>query len=88
MAVSQVNELKMSSREISQIHGGADMGKTLIEQISVSTGLPENLIQDELVTLLASAGVNPDLATLEDLRKVLADYLQDVLVAAKEDLAS
>lgn len=64
------------------------MGKTLITQIAESTGLPENLIQDELVSLLATAGVSAESATIEDLRKVLAEYLQDVLVAAKEDLAS
>jgi hypothetical protein len=64
------------------------MGKNLIEQISESTGLPENLVQDELVTLVSAAGLNPESVTVEDLRKILAEYLQDVLVAAKEDLAS
>ena len=63
------------------------MGKKLIQEITQSTGLPENLIQDELTTLLTSAGIQPDNATLDDLRRILAEYMQEVLVAAKEDLA-
>lgn len=63
------------------------MGKALIQQITESTGLPENLIQDELQTLMAAAGVQADNVTLDDLRKILAEYMQEVLVAAKEDLA-
>lgn len=63
------------------------MGKTLIQQITNSTGLPEDLIQDELNTLITAAGVQPENVTLEDLRKILAEYVQDVLVQAKEDLA-
>lgn len=64
------------------------MGKALIHQISAATGLPENLIQDELASLITAAGLQPDCVTLEDLRKILAAYAQNVLVAAKEDLAS
>lgn len=63
------------------------MGKTLITEISQGTGLPAELIQDELHTLITAAGVQPENVTLEDLRKILAEYLQDVLVEAKEDLA-
>lgn len=63
------------------------MGKALIQQITESTGLPENLIQDELQTLIAAAGVQADSVTLDDLRRILAEYMQEVLVAAKEDLA-
>ena len=63
------------------------MGKTLIQQITESTGLPENLIQGELQTLIAAAGVQSDNVTLDDLRKILAEYMQEVLIAAKEDHA-
>lgn len=63
------------------------MGKTLLKEITENTGLPEQLIQDELQTLIASAGIHSDSVTLDDLRRILAEYMQEVLVAAKEDLA-
>lgn len=59
------------------------MGKDLVENLLSATGLPEKAIRDEFTELLTKHGKNAETLTLDDLREVLADYLQDVLVGAK-----
>ena len=60
-------------------------GNKLISQIALNTGLPNEIMTDELSRLLGAAGLEPEMVTLDDLRKVLADYAQEVLLAAKEE---
>ena len=60
------------------------MGKELFGTVTAATGLPDELISEELTRLLATAGVRPEDLTIDDLRQILADYVQDILVAAKE----
>ena len=62
------------------------MGKDLFQQITSATGLPENVISGELAQLLASAGIEKDSMTIDDLRKILSDYVQDILLELKDDL--
>jgi hypothetical protein len=64
------------------------MGEDLISQIAIATGLPPELVQGELARLLEAAGLHPNAATLEDVRAVLAEYVQDVLVDAKDRLSA
>ena len=64
---------------------GFQMGKDLFKSVTTATGLPEGPVATELERLLAQAGLNKSELTLEDLRKVLAEYVQDVLLAAKEE---
>lgn len=59
-------------------------GKKLLNEVAQATGLPDHLISNELSTLIESAGISAEEMTLDDLRQVLAEYLQDVLVQAKE----
>lgn len=61
------------------------MGERLFDQIVSGTGLPETLAQDEFTALLARYGKTPDQLTLEDLRLIVADFMQDVLVDVKEN---
>ena len=63
------------------------MSDKLFDQITTATGLPPDLIAGELGKIIQAAGLEKDLMTLEDLRRVLSEYVQDVLVAAKEDLS-
>ena len=63
------------------------MGEQLIESLTEATGLPKDLVTDELQRLITSAGLNANDMTLEDLRQILADYVQDVLVAAHEEFS-
>jgi hypothetical protein len=59
----------------------------VFEQVTMATGLPKNEISAELHHILSAAGLNSENLTLDQLRMALADYVQDVLVAAKEELA-
>ena len=61
-------------------------GAELLNELSDATGLPEALISEELSRLLDSAGKSPDSVTLDELRDLLAVYLQDVLIDAKKSL--
>ncbi len=60
------------------------MGDKLLKEISEATGLPSQLIDDELIRLISEAGKSPSEASLEDLREVMAQYLQEVILGAKE----
>ena len=63
------------------------MGEKLFDQVTSATGLPPDMIANELDKIIQAAGLQKDMMTLEDLRRVLAEYVQDILVAAKEDLS-
>ncbi len=63
-------------------------GHNLINKLSVLTGLPEDAVNKELVGLVESYGIRPEELTMSDVRNILADYLQDVLLDAKKELAS
>lgn len=60
-------------------------GPKLFEVLIEATGLPKDSIQRELTSVLADRGLNPDEITLDDLREVLANYLQEALLEAKQD---
>ena len=62
------------------------MGEGLIDELTTSTGLPQDAVGAELDRLIRAAGLKPESLTLDQLRTILADYLQDVFVEAKGDL--
>ncbi len=55
------------------------MGNRLFKEVTDLTGLPENLISKELVSILEQVGATPQAVTLEDLRKAMAAYLKEVI---------
>ncbi len=59
-------------------------GDDLLKEIARSTGLPENLVQLELKRILDKAGKPSGEVSVDDLRIVLVDYLQDILLKAKK----
>ena len=63
---------------------GSVRGTALINELSHATGLPDDLIGEELSRIIASAGRSTSDVTLDELREMLAAYLQDVLIEAKE----
>jgi len=63
---------------------GSVRGTALINELSHATGLPDDLIGEELSRIIASAGKSTSEVTLDELREMLAAYLQDVLIEAKE----
>lgn len=60
------------------------MGEALIGELTDATGLPKELVDTELGRLITNAGMIREDVTLDDLRVILAEYVQDVLLAAKE----
>lgn len=62
-------------------------GLELLERISQSTDLPDHLILDELQELLKAAQISESNVTLDQLREILTNYLQDVLIELKEDVS-
>ncbi len=59
-------------------------GRALLTQIVSNTGLPEDSLHRELGTLVEGAGLDSNVVTLDDLRRVLAEYAQEVLLSAKQ----
>ena len=60
-----------------------DDGKGLLRELIEATGLPGHLVEKEINRLAAKHGLNPKALTLDDVRELLASYLQDVLSEAK-----
>jgi hypothetical protein len=61
------------------------MGEDLFSQVIDATGLPQDGVSQELNRLLNQAGVERSEMTLDDLRRILAEYVQDVLLSAHEE---
>ena len=54
------------------------MGNKLFTKVTGLTGLPEDLIGNELTDLLEKKGISPEECTMDSLRAALQDYLADV----------
>jgi hypothetical protein len=59
-------------------------GTRLLRILIEATGLPPESLELELTEILSARGVSLEQLTLDDVREVLASYLQDTLVEAKE----
>jgi hypothetical protein len=60
------------------------MGHSLLETLILATGLPEGQIRTELQILMSKHGKSPETVTVADLREIMTEYLQDILLAAKD----
>ncbi|HEY8271811.1 MAG TPA: hypothetical protein VIG33_13050 [Pseudobdellovibrionaceae bacterium] len=60
------------------------MGNTLLEMVILATGLPEEEVRRELHMLMVQHGKRAETLTTDDLREIMVEYLQDVILAAKE----
>lgn len=63
------------------------MGEKLLSDVVTATGLPEDLVSAELNRLVEKAGKNPNDLSIEDLRMILAEYVQDVLLACHKEFS-
>lgn len=61
------------------------MSKGLLEEIIVATNLPEQSLRSEMEKLFSLCGVDVQTNDIEQIRKVLARYLQETLMNVKED---
>lgn len=62
-------------------------GHTLIQKVCSQTDIPEYLLNAELRELLEKKNFSEEHLTLDQLRELLTEYLQDILLEAKKDLA-
>jgi hypothetical protein len=60
-------------------------GVELLAAVAEASGLPQPLIIQELQEIASRAGIPIEQLSLDDLRTLLADYLQDVLISAKAE---
>ena len=60
----------------------------MLKNLITATGISEELISSELKQLTTRAGIDPKDLTIEDLRQILADYVQEVLLSAKAEFDS
>lgn len=56
-----------------------------LKQIIKLTGLPEKALERELDKIIQSLGFDPDNLSSENIREILATYMQDTLIKAKEE---
>ena len=56
------------------------MGKNLAQTVIAATGLPQAPVEREFNALLAKHAKDPESLTLEELREVMAEYLQIVFL--------
>lgn len=63
---------------------GSDFLKSFVE----ATGLPDDFARKELERLTIAAGKNIQTLNINDLRLILASYLQDVLLGAREEYSA
>ncbi len=54
------------------------MGNDLFREVTLLTGLPDELIGEELTQLLESKGVAPNELTLDSLRLAVEEYLKQI----------
>lgn len=64
------------------------MGETIAKTVIQATGLPQEPVKKELEGLAAAHGKSLETLTLEELREVMADYLQTVFLELQEDLSA
>lgn len=60
---------------------------SVFEELIDHTGLPKELISKELTEQLEKKGLSPNSLSLDDLRVVLSEYLQDVILEAKKNFS-
>ncbi len=59
-------------------------GPKLCKNLVAATGLPTVPVENELARLLGEAGLDPSRVTLEELREMMANYLQDIMLSINE----
>ena len=59
------------------------MGEALIKTVIDFTGIPSDPMAKELDRLIIKAGLQKETLTLDDMRAILAEYLQDTLLDLK-----
>lgn len=64
------------------------MGESLVKTVITETGLPQEIMEKEFNALLTKFGKNPESLTIEELREVMAEYLQLVFLELQEEMSA
>lgn len=64
------------------------MGETLVKTVIRATGLPQEPIEREFEALLSQQGKNIETLTLDELREVMAEYLQTVFLDLQDEMSA
>ncbi|MBV2168078.1 MAG: hypothetical protein KUL82_05155 [Bdellovibrio sp.] len=64
------------------------MGETLAKTVIAATGLPQDPVEKEFNALLEKHGKTPETLTIEELREVMAEYLQMVFLELHEEMSA
>lgn len=64
------------------------MGETLAKTVIAATGLPQDPVEKEFNALLEKHGKTPENLTLEELREVMAEYLQMVFLELHDEMSA
>jgi hypothetical protein len=62
-------------------------GTGLLRILIEATGLPKESLEMEMKRVLSERGLREEDLTLEDLREVIASYLQEALLEAKDSVS-
>jgi hypothetical protein len=57
----------------------------LLREIVLLTGLPEKVVEKDLMKMIAEKGYLAENLTVDQLREILADYMQDALLNLKSE---
>lgn len=63
-------------------------GHELIEELVQAMGLPRESSRARIKSLIESHGKSLDALTVEDLRLILGEFMQDVLLDLKQELSA
>lgn len=61
------------------------MDDNLFEKVVQGTGLPEELVSQDFLKVITDKGYEKNSLTLDQLRDALADYLQEVILQARDE---
>jgi len=61
------------------------MDDNLFDKVVKSTGLPEELVTQDFLKKISDKGFDRSTLTIDQVRDVLAEYLQDVILQAREE---
>lgn len=61
------------------------VGQELYETLTLLTGLPEDFVRREFSNLITKNNLDINTLTVDDVRNVLADFLQDTLLSLKTE---
>jgi single-stranded DNA-specific DHH superfamily exonuclease len=59
------------------------MANQLFKDLAEATGLPQEIITKELNQMVSAKGIQEENLTLDEFRLVMAEYLREVLIQAK-----